>query len=1170
MENEIFPRQMVRIIADSELKSETGIRFEELFDLSDIQRLQDEFAQATQVASVITYPDGAPITKPSNFCRLCKDIIRKTEIGRLNCFRSDAVIGQPNPAGVTLQPCLSGGLWDAGAAIVVDGHHIANWLIGQVRDEEQTEEEIRSYARTIGADENAMVEAFNEVPAMSRQQFESVARVLFTFANQLSSYAYQNVLQARLIAERSLIEETVKKNERFFSEINACLVKLGPDYSANVSILTRLCGQLLGATCALYNRLENDMLCSVGQWSSPPDYDPVDKPDGHICYDVIRKGERRTMVVSDLPSSIYFITDPNVRLYSLKTYAGHAVFSGGEAIGSLCVVFQDDRVFDEPELGVLSIIAAALGGEEQRFRDRQALKDSDQKYHDLYTLLRLMADNMPDMLWAKNLNKEFIFANKAICKNLLNTKYTDEPLGKTDLFFARRERESHPEKPEWHTFGEVCQDSDVITLQEMKSMQFDEYGNVKGKFLFLDVHKAPLYDEQGQLIGVVGSARDVTQSKEVEQQLVKLSQAVDQSPASVVITNQDGEIEYVNPKFIEVTGYTMEEARGKNLNVLQSDQQANAIHTNMWETIANGKTWRGELYSKKKNGELFWESASVTPIKNEQGEIINFVAVKENITELKQHHEKIRLTKKTYEHIFNSITEALYVLDERDIFIDVNRGAEIMYGYSRDELIGKSPAAVSAPDMNDLPEIQRMHQEVKETGVGKHFEFWGMRKNGEVFPKEVIINKSNYFGKDCIIATARDITDRKRAENVQRIQFAIAMSVNTARHVEDMLETVRQELGKLFDTTNFFVAMYDPSSDMMKQLIFRDQMDSFYEWPARQSISGYVVKLRKTIFLKGEEIQAFSNNHQIEVLGTNPACWLGVPLIIRNNVVGVMVIQHYSDQNAYSTSDVSLLEMVAHETGTFMEKQQMIADMIIAKEKAEESDRLKTAFLQNMSHEIRTPLNGIIGFSELLNNPGIDTEKRKYYTDIIIKQGWQLSAIINDIITISSLETRQELLRTDEVDVNKLIGDQLVLFASQADKKGLHLTSGDLLAAEDAIVFADKARLGQIINNLILNALKFTEHGEVVLGCQKHDNQLNFYVRDTGIGIDTSKTHLVFERFAQADEGIRQKYGGTGLGLSICKGFVELMGGEIWFESQPGQGATFWFTIPYKPVREIY
>ena len=144
------------------------VDFEDLFDLDKIQKLQDEFSEATGVASIITRVDGTPITKPSNFCRLCSEIIRKTEKGLCNCYKSDAELGKLCPDGPTIQPCMSGGLWDAGAGISVDGVHIANWLIGQVRDETQDEEMIKAYARQIGADEDEAAKAFKEVTPMSK------------------------------------------------------------------------------------------------------------------------------------------------------------------------------------------------------------------------------------------------------------------------------------------------------------------------------------------------------------------------------------------------------------------------------------------------------------------------------------------------------------------------------------------------------------------------------------------------------------------------------------------------------------------------------------------------------------------------------------------------------------------------------------------------------------------------------------------------------------------------------------------------------------------------------------------------------------------------------------------------------------------------------------------
>ncbi len=191
-------------LIDSKLNQniEPDFRFEDLFQIQEIQEMQNSFSTATGVASLITSPDGKPITTSANFCRLCNDIIRKTEKGYANCMKSDAIIGGLSECGYTINCCLSGGLWDAGVPIVVGGKHIANWLIGQVRDATQTEEQVRANARNLGTDEETMLEAFREIPVMSCGQFEQVAQAFHNLAKQLSLSAYQNVQQARFITEQ--------------------------------------------------------------------------------------------------------------------------------------------------------------------------------------------------------------------------------------------------------------------------------------------------------------------------------------------------------------------------------------------------------------------------------------------------------------------------------------------------------------------------------------------------------------------------------------------------------------------------------------------------------------------------------------------------------------------------------------------------------------------------------------------------------------------------------------------------------------------------------------------------------------------------------------------------------------------------------------------------------
>ena len=211
------------------LDSTEGITFDDLFDLNEMQRMQDEFAAATGVASLILTPDGVPITQPSNFTPLCMDIIRKTEKGCANCRISDTAIGRHHPEGPIVQPCLSGGLWDAGVALTVGEKHIANWLIGQVRDETQTDENMRAYAREIGADEKEFMDAFYRVPVMSHEKFKAIANALFTLANQLSTSAYQNLQQARFIADEKRRTEELSRLSTAIEQSPEAIVITDPD-----------------------------------------------------------------------------------------------------------------------------------------------------------------------------------------------------------------------------------------------------------------------------------------------------------------------------------------------------------------------------------------------------------------------------------------------------------------------------------------------------------------------------------------------------------------------------------------------------------------------------------------------------------------------------------------------------------------------------------------------------------------------------------------------------------------------------------------------------------------------------------------------------------------------------------------------------------------------------
>jgi diguanylate cyclase (GGDEF)-like protein/PAS domain S-box-containing protein len=276
-----------------------------------------------------------------------------------------------------------------------------------------------------------------------------------------------------------------------------------------------------------------------------------------------------------------------------------------------------------------------------RIRSETALQASEERAKDLAALLRMITDNVTDMIWAKDLNKRYLFANKAICANLLNAKDTDEPIGKDDMFFALRERNSRPDDPDWHTFGELCQDSDAITLQNKKASQFDEYGNVKGKFLFLDVHKAPFINDKGEVIGVVGSGRDVTQQKAIEEKLRLASMVLENSSEAMFVTDADGIIVEVNPAFTKLTGYPASEAIGSSPSILHSGKHEPSFYKAMWAELNKNGHWQGEIWNRRKNGEIFAEWQTINTVYNDDGSVHRHVALFSDITEKKKSEELI-------------------------------------------------------------------------------------------------------------------------------------------------------------------------------------------------------------------------------------------------------------------------------------------------------------------------------------------------------------------------------------------------------------------------------------------------------------------------------------------------------------------------------------------------
>ncbi|RLD55336.1 MAG: hybrid sensor histidine kinase/response regulator [Bacteroidetes bacterium] len=245
-------------------------------------------------------------------------------------------------------------------------------------------------------------------------------------------------------------------------------------------------------------------------------------------------------------------------------------------------------------------------------------------------------------------------------------------------------------------------------------------------------------------------------------------------------------------------------------------------------------------------------------------------------------------------------------------------------------------------------------------------------------------------------------------------------------------------------------------------------------------------------------------------------------------------------------------------------------ELIKAKENAEESDKLKTEFIHNMSHEIRTPMNGILGFSNFLNNPELSNEERKNYINIVQSSGNQLLRIIDDILEISKLGTKQVKTIEKEICLNDLLLEHFTVFDIKAKENKIPLYLNKGLSDKESIILTDETKLNKILSNLLENALKFTKDGFIEFGytlkTESEPVELEIYVKDTGIGIKQESQKTIFDRFSQEEKELSRNVGGLGLGLSIAKENAELLGGKITLKSEKGNGAIFYVTIPYKPV----
>ncbi len=554
---------------------------------------------------------------------------------------------------------------------------------------------------------------------------------------------------------------------------------------------------------------------------------------------------------------------------------------------------------------------------------------------------------------------------------------------------------------------------------------------------------------------------------------------------------------------------------------------------------------------------------------------------------------------RSYGLLMDQSRDGIVILDRQGNVVESNRKFADMLSYAPEEMIGLNvkdwDTAIAADDLEGMMERVDEH--------GDFFETRHRRKDGSTYDVEISTNAAWFGNEKLIFCVCRDITERKKHEEQLRISnqrleslLQITQNMNMRMELGQLMQLIVDNAVRVTGLDTSAIYLMQDDEHIRLEATTPALPDDFPEHLRLAGLKDHphlarAIQTRQPVIMQ-DTAKANLTAAEKDIVGMRKLrSNLYLPIYFREKTVGALIISSCEKPFHFSNEDIALLQGFAGEAAKIIdnirnhedlrthamelerqnaERASLINDLRLAKEKAEESDRLKSAFLQNLSHEVRTPLNGIVGFSELLKEYEISDAERAQYADIVIERSWQLTSIINDILTISSIETRQERLYEENFNLDTLLKNQIEVFSEEAANKNIRLTLDNELDSAEAEMHADKSKLLQILNNLLTNALKFTVEGEVRLGCRKKDEQLEFSVRDTGMGIDSDKLDLIFERFAQADDNIRSNFGGTGLGLSICKGFAEVMGGRIWAESTPGEGSTFYLTLPFRASQKAH